>query len=144
MKEHDTQTMVIELDEALHAELVAEVEKQSVYVDTGLHGLSVHEDRRQVRFRAEAGRETEVQGRVQRFLEAIQRGFRPVPARTIASHTRTHSRPYETGVFDRLVEREWALDLGHGQVALCGPALLLLDILWPPADLAGAQVVEEQ
>ena len=45
MAMHDTQTMVIELEEELHEDLVSEVEKQSVYIDTGLRDLRVGQDR---------------------------------------------------------------------------------------------------
>ena len=71
----------------------------------------------------DGARGQEIGTRVRRFLEAIQRGFRPVPMKTVAQHQRQNLRPYETGVFSKLVDKGWVLDLGQGQVALCGPAL---------------------
>lgn len=125
MNIQDAQTIVIELDEALHPDLVSEVEKQSVYVDTALLALKVRERGTQVVFSASPGREAEVEARVKRFLDAIRRGFREVPMKTVAAHARRNPRPYETDVFAQLVDKGWALDLGQGQVALAGPALAL-------------------
>lgn len=129
MAMHDTRTMVIELEEELHEDLVSEVEKQSVYIDTGLHDLRVGRDRTKVVVSVDGARGQEIGTRVRRFLEAIQRGFRPVPMKTVARHQRQNLRPYETGVFSKLVDKGWVLDLGQGQVALCGPALRLAHAL---------------
>ncbi|WP_374562566.1 hypothetical protein [Ideonella sp.] len=129
MDMQDRRSVAITLDEPLHADLVAEVEKQSVYIDTGLLALKVGADRREVVFSVRAGREDEVGERVRRFLDAIRRGFRPVPMKVVARHERANPRPYETDVFAKLVEKGWVLDLGQGQVALAGPALALSNAL---------------
>src|SRR5205809_337818 len=121
----DTTTLTIDLGDALHPELASEVEKQSVYIDTALRGLKVHGNRSQVEFSAERGREAEVEARVRRFLDAIRRGYREVPMRVVGAYARRSDRPYETQVFEQLVERGWVLDLGPGQAALAGPALAL-------------------
>lgn len=126
---HSEDTLTIALPEALHEDLVAEVEKQSVYVDTALQSLRVSADRRQVVVRTAAGHASAVGARVQRFLAAIQRGFRAVPMKVVAAHRRSHARPYESRVFAKLVDKGWVLDLGHGQVGLAGTALRLADAL---------------
>jgi seryl-tRNA synthetase len=129
MNKRDTQSIVIELEKPIHSELVSEVEKQSVYIDTGLFELKVMENRAQVAITVESGRTEEIGGRVKRFLAAIQHGFRPVEMKTVATHERKDPRPYEKGVFGKLVEKGWVLDLGQGQVALAGPALALANAL---------------
>ena len=122
-------TIFIDLDEALHPDLVTEVEKQAVYVDTALLDLKVNASGMQVQLSVRTGCEDEVGTRVMRFLDAIRRGFRPVPLKTMAAHQRQSERPYERDVFHQLVARSWVLDLGPGQVALAGPALALAQTL---------------
>lgn len=115
----------IPLAHPLAAELIAEVKKQSVYIDTGLLNLDVDAEGTQVHLTIESGREAEVTARTQRFLDAIRRGFRPTETTVVARHERKNTTPYRRGVFADLVERGWVLDLGQGQVALAGPALSL-------------------
>lgn len=129
MDMHDLHALTIELDEALHPDLAQEIEKQAVYIDTGLAGLSVDASRTRVHCRMQPGRADEVRLRVERFLAAIRRGFRAVPPKTLATHARLDPRPYETDVFARLVDKGWVVDLGQGQVALSGPALRLANAI---------------
>jgi hypothetical protein len=129
MHKQDGQSIVIEMEKALHPELVSEVEKQSVYISTSLIDLKVQSDLKRIALTVEAGREEELTARVKRFLAAIQHGFRPVEMKTVAMNERKNPRPYETGVFKQLVEKGWVLDLGQGQVGLAGPALALAQAL---------------
>jgi seryl-tRNA synthetase len=129
MHKQDSQSIVIEMDKALHPELVSEVEKQSVYISTSLLDLKVQSDLKRIALIIEAGREEELTGKVKRFLAAIQHGFRPVEMKTVAVNERKNTRPYETGVYEQLVKKGWVLGLGQGQVGLAGPALALAQAL---------------
>lgn len=122
-------TCAINLAKPLHPDLIDEVVKQSVYIDVGLRQLQVEDDGKRVVLDLVAEREEDICARTDRFLNAIQRGFRATEVETVASNQRSHQRPYETEVFAKLVERSWVLDLGQGQVALSGPALTLANAL---------------
>lgn len=121
--------VTVRLPEPLQEELIAEVKKQSIYIDTGLAGLEVAKRGIEVHLTVDSRRSSEIVARTHRFLDAIRRGFRPTEVQTVAKNERKDSSPYESDVFSKLVEREWVLDLGQGQVALAGPALALANAL---------------
>jgi seryl-tRNA synthetase len=123
------QQHTISLAEPLHEELIAEVRKQSVYIDTGLYMLDVGPQGTQVHLTLDGRRAAEIVARTQRFLDAIRRGFRRVDLQTAGHHVRRAARPCASNVFARLLELGWVLDLGPGQVALAGPALALANAL---------------
>jgi hypothetical protein len=125
----DKQSVVITLSKSLHPELVPEVEKQSVYIDADLVSLKVTADHTQICLDIAGDREDEIVQRTHRFLDAIQRGFRPTESQTVARNKRVNARRYETDVFAKLVARGWVLDLGQGQVALASIALTLANAL---------------
>lgn len=125
----DYSRTTITLDQPLHEDLISEVKKQSVYVDTGLVDLDVGAQGTQVHLTVESRRAAEIVARTNRFLDAIRRGFRPTETQTVATNERRNPRPCEAHVFEQLVKRQWVLDLGHGQVALAGPALALANAI---------------
>src|SRR5688572_418223 len=61
---HETHTIGIELEGQLACDLVSEVEKQSVYIDTGLHQLKVGADRKRVVVTLETKRAGEICARL--------------------------------------------------------------------------------
>lgn len=124
------QSLTIQMSQRIDDDdLVAEIEKQSVYVARGLRQVRVSEDRSQVLASFEGQPPEEIRDRVTRFLESMIRGFRPVDQKVIGRTERRDRRPYETGVFGKLVDKGWVLDLGPGQAALGGPALALARFL---------------
>lgn len=116
-------TTTIQVHQEIHSELVLELEKQAVYVSPNLKTLKVSSCRTHLSIVHSAPEEEDIEGKIERFVSAIQRGFRPSEKKIIAENCRVNSQPYETDVFKKLVERGWVLDLGQGQVALSGPAL---------------------
>ncbi len=123
------QTFTVQVDKDIHPELAAELEKQSVYISPNLHQFKLSPDRTQivVAYRDEA--HEDISRKVDRFVSAMSRGFKPSEKKLLATNARVDTRPYETDVFAKLVERGWVLDLGQGQVGLSGPALALANTI---------------
>jgi seryl-tRNA synthetase len=70
----------------------------------------------------------------------MKKGFHPLERKVIRQHERRQRKPYETNVFAELLKRGWVLELGHGQVALAGPALTLANTI----DRSIAKIGREQ
>ena len=122
-------SLTLSLDKEIHADLAAEIEKQSVYVSPQLRSLRIEPDGRKVSLAFEGHDEAALRHRVERFLDAMHKGFRPLEKRTVFQNRRRNPRPCQTNVFDCLVERGWVVPLGQGQVALAGPALELASLI---------------
>lgn len=116
-------TVTIDVVGQIEAELVPELEKQSVYISPELRSFKVTDDGTRIVIQFGNEEEESIYRKVTRFLDAMRRGYRPNDQRTLATHKREHNRPYEQKVFDKLVERDWVIPLGPGQVALSGTAL---------------------
>jgi seryl-tRNA synthetase len=119
-------TVTLELGRVVDADLSADIEKQSVYVSTGVRALRVRDDRAAVTFVVGDGEsEDDARRKVERFLADMVQKFRKLSRKVLASHSRASARPLERGVYEELLRRRWVLDLGRGQVGLAGPALSL-------------------
>jgi len=118
-------TAVFSFERPLHPDLAEEIEKQSIYVSAGLRQMIASSDRTELVAEYEGVDEAALRGRVERFIDTMLKGFRPVEYKVIRRHQRRQRMPYETDVFAKLVDRGWVLELGPGQVALAGPALAL-------------------
>ncbi len=121
-----TTQFTIDVDKALHPELMAEMKKQSVYVSRDLKGLHFNDDGSVINIECNPGAEDELRATLDRFVSKMRIGFRESDVRIYWENRRTDNRGYESDVFQKLVDREWVLDLGPGQVALAGPALRLM------------------
>jgi ribosomal protein L34E len=119
------ESVTIQLSSEIDPQLVPEIEKQSAYISRGLRQFRVTPDRTRVLVSFENENKDEVCSRVQRFVESMRRGFRPLDLKVVARNERRNTQPYETDVFRKLVKKGWVLDLGQGQVALAGPAIAL-------------------
>ncbi len=113
----------------IETELATELEKQSVYISSALRQFKVADDGTQVVVSYIHEEEESIVRKVNRFLDAMRRGFRPSEKKVLVEHKRRSTRPYETDVFKKLVDKGWVLDLGPGQVALSGPALDLARVV---------------
>lgn len=117
------ETMTINVGKDIHPELVPELEKQSVYISPNLHGFKISGDRSQIVVAYKDEERDQISRKVERFVSAMSRGFRPPEKKLIATNERIDRQPYVTNVFAKLVEKKWVLNLGQGQVGLSGPAL---------------------
>jgi hypothetical protein len=118
-------SVTIRLSDALDPQLVPEIEKQSVYVSRAIRQFRVSPERTEVIVTFDGEPREAVCDRVNTFVAAMQRGFRPVEMKVVGRTVRRNPQPYQTNVFRRLVEKGWVVELGPGQVALAGPALAL-------------------
>lgn len=116
----------IVLDKPLDPELAEEVIKQSVYVSDKIQDFQVEEDGRRISLRCQASAHDQLKDQVNRFITVMQLGFRRTDIRSYFKNERKDKGPYESGVYRKLVERNWVLDLGPGQVGLSGPVLRLI------------------
>jgi hypothetical protein len=123
LSEGNMKTVTIPVDGQIEAELVPELEKQSVYISPWLRRFTVSEDGTRVVVTYTEESEESISRKVTRFLDAMRRGFRPNEKKTLATNARQDGRPYETNVFAKLVDKGWVIPLGPGQVALSGAAL---------------------
>lgn len=122
----------IPLSRSIDADLAADVEKQAVYSASRLKRLQVTEDRIDVEIDDDA-QEDEVRPKIERYVAAMLERYRKVHGRVTAVMPRVDRGPMEDAVFQKLVARGWAHQLGLGLVGLAGPALALathLDECW--------------
>jgi seryl-tRNA synthetase len=118
--------LIMELGRVVDLDLAADIEKQAVYVSTGVRELRVRDDRAAVTFVVDDGAsDDDARRKVGRFLADMVNKFRKLSRKVLASHAREVPRPLERGVYQELLRRRWVLDLGRGQVGLAGPALAL-------------------
>jgi seryl-tRNA synthetase len=123
------ESVTIQLSDALDPQLVPEIEKQSVYVSRRIRQFRVSPDRTQVIVTFDGAPTDAIRERVNTFVAAMLRGFRPVELKTVGRTVRRNAQPYQTDVFRQLVEKGWVVELGPGQVALTGPALALFNAI---------------
>lgn len=108
--------------------LAEEIEKQAAYVSKHLLSLKVGTKRDQISLTYDsAGKEDEqiLRGKVERFVNAMVTGYRELDTKVVLRNERRDTGPLEGQVYEKLLARGWVVELGHGQVALSGPALAL-------------------
>lgn len=108
------------------AELAAEIEKQSVYVSAAISRMRVSLADREVQVEW-TGREDQTSAaKAERFLASMLASLdREVEAEVLVRNRRKNPEPLQRNVYRQLIDRGWVVELGHGQVALSGPALEL-------------------
>ena len=126
---------VIELPRQVDAVLAADIEKEAAFVSPFLSRLRVSSERDAVEIEvSERARETEVCGKVERFLEAMLKRTHSFETKTFLTTSRKDDGAYHTKVHDELVARGWVFDYGSGHVALSGPVLALANLIDARAD----------
>lgn len=112
-------------------ELANAVEDQGPYAAPAVERVRVSADRTTVTVECEAGAvEAEIRPVVERYLTEFVTRFRAVAGKVYRRLARVaDDEPMATGVFDELIARGWAFQLGDGQVGLAGPAMRLVEAL---------------
>lgn len=121
----------IKLPKAIGDELAAAIEDQGPYAAAEVVRVRVSDDRGEVEVECEAGADEDtLRPQVERFVDDFVKRFRAVAGKVYRQIARTRDAgPMGAGVFDQLVERGWAFQLGDGQVGLAGPAMKLVEAL---------------
>lgn len=124
-------SFAIKLAKAIGDELAAAVEDQGPYAAPEVIRVRVSDDRSEVLVDCEDGAdEVALRPQVERYVDDFVKRFRAVAGKVYRQIARTRDRePMGAGVFDELVRRGWAFQLGDGQVGLAGPAMRLVEAL---------------
>ena len=124
-------SFTIKLPKAIGDELAAAVEDQGPYAAPEVLRVRVSDDRSEVAVECEAGADqAALRPQVERYVDDFVKRFRAVAGKVYRQLARTRDPgPMGAGVFNELVRRGWAFQLGDGQVGLAGPALKLVEAL---------------
>jgi seryl-tRNA synthetase len=118
--------LTLPLPLAVTGELAAEIEKQSVYVSAGIARMRVSLEDREVLVELTGRDDGASAAKAERFLASMLASLdREVEVKVLVRNRRRNPAPLERNVYRKLIERGWVVELGHGQVALSGPALEL-------------------
>ena len=122
--------MIIDLPRQIDPELAADLEKEAAFVSPFLRRLRVTGDARRGGARDRRRRQdAEVQGKVERFLEAMLKRTHRFETKVFLRNERRDDARYATGVHEELERRGWLFDYGRGHVALSGPVLALARLI---------------
>jgi seryl-tRNA synthetase len=117
-------------DQAIHEELVPELEKGAVYVSARLERFRIAPDRRAADIECADDARDEVVAKVRKYVDAVVATFRSFgEPEELARTERRDERPIASDAFDELVRRRWARPLGRGQVGFAGGAFALKRLL---------------
>src|SRR5688572_26749075 len=107
-------TFTIRLGKAIGDELAAAVEDQGPYAAPAVKRVRVSDDRESVTVECAAGGdEATLRPQVERYVEDFVKRFRAVAGKAYRKLERTRDPgPMGAGVFDELVRRRWAFQLG--------------------------------
>jgi seryl-tRNA synthetase len=117
----------LRLPTPLPVSLAADVEKQGVYASPLVQSLRVSADRSSVEVEFAGGTEDDVRPKIERYMAAMTSRFREQPTRVVSQNSRSDRAPLGHDVYGELKRRGFVLELGRGQVGLCGPALALYE-----------------
>lgn len=118
--------LTLALPAAITGELAAEIEKQSVYVSPAIHRMRVSREGGEVLVELTGHADSTSTAKAERFLASMLASLdREIELKVLVHNRRTNPVPLERNVYQKLIERGWVVELGHGQVALSGPALQL-------------------
>jgi seryl-tRNA synthetase len=116
----------LSFENAIHPELVAELEKSAVYATSRLKRFQVTADRGAADIECTDGARDEVTEKVRKFVGAMVGTFRSLGApEELARRTRPDELPIVSDAFAELEKRRWVRPLGRGQVSLAGGAFAL-------------------
>jgi seryl-tRNA synthetase len=117
-------------DQAIHQELVAELEKGAVYVSARLERLRITPDRRAADIDCADDARDEVVAKVQKYVSAVLSTFRSLgEPEELARAARRDELPIAPDAFAELTRRRWVRPLGRGQVGFAGGAVALKRLL---------------
>lgn len=123
-------SFAIELPRPIEEGLVAEIEKESVYISPHLRQLRVTPDRTAVDVESDNDLlEAEVEGKTRRFLDAMLKNMHSFETKIYRRNVRRDEGPFTADVHGELQRRGWLYDYGGGHVALTGPAQALAKVL---------------
>jgi len=116
----------LSFENAIHPELVAELEKSAVYATSRLKRFQVTADRGGADIECTDGARDEVTEKVRKFVGAMVGTFRSLGApEELARRTRRDQPAIVSNAFAELERRRWVRPLGRGQVSLAGGAFAL-------------------
>ncbi len=116
----------ISFENAIHDELVAELEKGAAYATASLRHFRVTPDRRGADVECAEGAQAEVTEKVRKYVDAMLATFRSLgEPEELARGVRRDDGPILSDAFVELERRRWVRPLGRGQVGLAGGALAL-------------------
>jgi hypothetical protein len=114
----------LSFENAIHDELVGELEKGAAYATGLLRRLQVTPDRRGAEIDCADGAEAEVSEKVHKYVHAMVATFRSLgEPEELARGVRQDDGPIASNAFAELERRRWVRPLGRGQVGLAGGAL---------------------
>jgi len=113
----------VALPKGIDAELAVVVEEQGVYATPEVTKVTVNSARDAVTVECDGGDETAIRDAVSSYLVDLIKRFRRVAGQVVKTIEPKTQRELTTGVYETLLERGWALDLGNGQVGLARAAL---------------------
>jgi len=123
-------TIFVKLPRQIDDVLASDIEKEAAFISPHLSRLVVNPERTEVSVEVnDQAHEQDVQGKVDRFLDAMMKRTHSFDTKVFMETQRRDSAPYETGVHQGLQERGWLHDYGDGRVALSGPALRLAKLV---------------
>ena len=113
-------------ENAVHDELVAELEKGAVYATARLKRLRVTPDRRAADIECTDGARDEVTEKVRKHVDTMVASFRSLgEPEELARTVRGDEHPLVSDAFAELERRRWVRPLGKGQVGFAGGAFAL-------------------
>jgi len=116
----------LSFENAIHDELVAELEKGAAYATAHLQRFRITADRRGADIECAEGFEAEVTEKVRKHVAAMVATFRSLgePEELVRS-ARLDEGPVDGNAFAELERRRWVRRLGPGQVGFAGGAVAL-------------------
>jgi seryl-tRNA synthetase len=118
----------LHFEDAIHPELVAELEKGAVYATSLLKRFRITPDRRaaDIECSDDPRAQDEVSEKVRKLVGAMMASFRSLgEPEELARRSRRDELPIMADAFVELERRRWARPLGRGQVSLAGGAAAL-------------------
>ena len=117
-------------EQAIHEELVPELEKGAVYASSHLKRFRISPDRRAADIECAEEARDEVVAKVTKYVDAVLATFRSFgEPEELARSARRDELPIAPDAFAELTRRRWVRPLGRGQVGLAGGASALKRLL---------------
>ncbi len=113
----------VPLPKGIDAELAVVVEEQGAYATPEVTRIRVNDTRDAVTVEYSSGDPEAIAEVVAVYLKDLVGRFRRLAGQVTRTVERRTLSELETGVYETLLERGWALSLGNGQVGLSGAAL---------------------
>lgn len=125
-------SMIVRLtfEQAIHEELVGELEKGAVYASSRLERFRITADRRAADVECAEEARDEVVAKVRKYVDAVVATFRSLgDPEELARTARRDELPIVPDALAELTRRRWIRPLGRGQVGFAGGACALKRLL---------------